>query len=249
MSTVSSTQPPLTEAAADTKPRRRGVNMPAWLAILIVVVVTAGAGYAGWKLLAPAPQVDLTQYETNERRGNANGVRNRPNNGGNARQNNAVPAMVEGVELKPDGTGVAQTNGFSVRFMGSPKQTLVPMSRIGEAAQDDLKALRARTQAINDSGARTAVGITDDQVAKLRAATLTQPPLVDRPRQAKLLDLWAKLRAAAAADRPAAEKAVMDAVRDAEASYRTARTAAYRAHADAVRTVLKPEQIDKLAQR
>lgn len=228
-------------AAGGVKPPRRGVNMPAWLAIVIVVLVTAGAGYAGWKLLAPAPAVDLAQYESNDRRG-----RVRPNN---AARQNAAPAMVEGVQLNPDGTGTAQTNGFGVRFMVSPKPSLVPMSRVGGAAADDVKALRARTQALNDNAARTAAGVNDDQLKQLRSTTLTQPPVVDRDRQAKLLDLWGKLRAADAANRPAAEKAVMDAVRDAEATYRTARNAAYHKHADAIRAVLNADQVTKLSQR
>lgn len=225
-------------------PRRGGVAMPAWVAAILILLISGGLGYGAWSLLRPAPKVDLSQYEP-ARGGNrwagGGGAAGRPDRP--PRMN--LPPQTEGVVVNPSGVGSARVAGLQVRFTnanGKPGvNDLTP--RVTQPA--DNVAAAVRSFAINNAPRRTAAGVTDAQVVQLRQITLPPVVALTKDQQAVLLKAWADVKAADAAARPAAEKALLDAMK-AIAQTRTDAATAVHAAAERIRGVLTPEQIATL---
>lgn len=240
------TSPVLTSADSPAA-SKRGVNLPGWLAVLILIGVAGGFGYLGWRLLRPDPTVDPSQYEPNDQRRVRGGFnQNLPQQA--MRAVAPVTPPPEGVTLDADGSGTARINAMSASFLVNGPKTNVVITgpqRQGISPTDSLAA-RVRAWAMNDSARRTTAGVTPEQVAKLQNLRMPQMPPVDAAARNRLLDLWAKLRAADAAARAPIEQQLMTAVREISAARTAADVAAYHAVAEQIRGVLSAEQITKL---
>ena len=236
---------PTVAGSAESTPKR-GVNLPGWLAVLILIGVAGGFGYLGWRLLRPDPTVDLSQYEPNDRRVRGGFNQNLPQQPMRAPVPIAPPP--EGVTLEASGSGTARINAMSASFLVNGPKTNVVITGPQRQSIDpnDFMASRVRALAMNDSARRTAAGVTPEQVAKLGTLRMPQMPPVDAASRTRLLDLWAKLRAADAGARAPIEQELMTAVKEISAARITADVAAYHGVADSIRAVLSPDQITKL---
>jgi hypothetical protein len=225
-------------------PKKKGVDLPSWLAILILLVVAGGFGYLGWRLLKPDAPVDLSQYEPNERMRRGWSPQNAV-----VRVAPAAPQpLPEGVTLDSNGSGTARVNGMSTSFLVSGNKINIVISappRTGISPEDTMAA-RMRALAMNDAARRQAANITPEQLTKLGALKFAAMPQVDAAGRKKLTDLWTKLRSADAAARPAVEQEIMTALREVAAARTAADVAAYHATAEQIRGILSADQMAKL---
>lgn len=229
-----------------TPVRKKGVDLPGWVAVLILIVVAGGFGYVGWRLMKPPAPVDLSQYEPNDR------MRRNWTPGGRAdAARPAIPQpLPEGVNLDPNGGGTARVNGMSTSFLVAGNKINIVISappRTG-ISPEDTQAARLRALAINDAARRTAAGVTPDQLAKLNALKFAPMPQVDAEGRKRLTELWTKLRAADAAARPGVEQEIMTALREVAAARTAADITAYHATAEQIRSILSADQMAKLRQ-
>ncbi|MDB5327693.1 MAG: hypothetical protein JWM57_3262 [Phycisphaerales bacterium] len=240
---------PVASVAGSTElPPRRGVNLPGWLAVLILIGVAGGFGYLGWRLLRPDPAVDLSQYEPNDRRVRGGFNQNLPPQF--IRPAPVVAPPPEGVTVEASGSGAARINAMSASFLvNGPKTNIVITGPQRQGIDpNDILASRVRALAMNDSVRRAAAAVTPEQIEKLGPPLLHMPqmPPVDPASRKRLQDLWDRLRAADAAARAPIQQEIMAALREIAAARIAADVAAYHAAAEQIRAVLTADQIAKL---
>lgn len=246
MNTNSSPVEPKTAAPAD-----RVWKMPQWLVIGTLSLTLAGGVYFAWAQLRPTPKPDLSAFEV-PRPGNG-GVRG--NWVGGNRSGNRPPIP----QPKADAITILTADNYLVR--AGDAEAHINKGRDGKwniraeyqndaFLPDDVRAvLQARALATRPQAAAATrpANLTPDQMAQLRK--VAQPPgmvlaAADRDR---LADLFTAYAAAADDARALHEKAFIDAFRDLATSSKDRTLALQTKRAEAVKSVLKPDQIEVLS--
>ncbi|MBC7784194.1 MAG: hypothetical protein H7144_10170 [Burkholderiales bacterium] len=253
---------PVTPVAAAPK-RSRGFNIPAPVAILLVLLLAAGAGWYVYTELFP-PKIDITQYDVPTAGGYAPrrtmgpmtttmnpAVRNNPTSAAEAMKNRleaagATPGVGAGMFSRADGFDL-RIPGARARLSrsGATWKTDIAYTDVNYIPLTDRWAALARWNAM-DAARASAAKLTPEQVAKLKEITFPREMAISDADRARLVELVPAYQKAGDADKPAAEKALVDAFREIAIAAIVPSQAAHNQAAEKVREVLNREQLNAL---
>lgn len=216
-----------------------------------MLLLVGAAGWFVWEQLKPVPKRDLSEYEPlNSGAAQARQrFADRPRNpAGNP---NRQPAGIPGggtVSVAADGTGNVRIDGARARFTKANGTLKVDLIYTDTSFQppEDAGALMARYNATRDAEQAKNVGISAQQVEKLRAIPYVREMAASEEARKTLLDQWTALTAAAPDQRKPLEAPMIEHLRKTSAESISPTLANVKAMADQVRAILTTEQIMKL---
>ncbi len=246
------------------KPIQRGLNIPAPIAILLVLLMVAGATWYVYTNVFHTRVVDKSQYDVAP---NGAQLRNRsnPGGGGFVRPPQVLdPAAALEVVKQKLQAEIPPKSGLGVLNPGSFIDIRIPAARVRFAkAAGSYKADFAFSDVtflpLQDRGASIAkwnalqansdqakrANVTPEQVEKLKAVTFPLMVVTDADRT-KLIELAKKYGAAAAGDKPNLEPEMITAFREVAINSLKPTQDAYHAAAEQVRGILDNNQINIL---
>ncbi|MGN6724538.1 MAG: hypothetical protein ACTHLZ_01345 [Tepidisphaeraceae bacterium] len=225
-----------------TRPtQRRGLALPPYVTIpLVLLVLMAGAWFV-WSQLYGTKPVDLSQYESNDTP--ATRIRSRFFAQPATARSGAV-----GVIRREDGSGDVHIPGARARIMKAKNGWRLNLAYLNQQfiPAADRQAISARFVAMTDKDRAAGAGVTSAQIADLRKLKVVNEMAASDADRKALTDLWSKYAAAPDAERPAIEQQLTDKLRQVALGSMSATSAAAADYAKQIHQIIPPEQCQAL---
>lgn len=232
-------------------------DIPLWLtAVVILLCIGGGAWLVKWYMQATPRQVVEIPEDKNPAPVRGVGLRGFPQTGnGNTAGNNARGNRGNfGGNKDINANGVQSWSNSSYRIKSG--DTIMTVNYRGDKFDFSPRYLNVQTVEVaemimmrlgimSNAGWRDYLGVTDDQLAQLRAVPLPRSETLEPADKARLSELWTAYHSASADAKAAAEKKLLVVVEEVGKKSRLAAVAFDASRAELVRSALTPEQVAK----
>jgi hypothetical protein len=232
-------------------------DIPLWLtALVILLCIGGGAWLVKWYVQATPRQVVAIPEDKNPVPVRGTGFRGNPQNGftGNNNPRNNRGGNFTGTNRDINANGVQSWSNTSYRIKSG--DTIMNVNYVGDKFDFSPRYLNVQTVEVaemimmrlgimSNAGWRDYLGVTDEQLAALRAVPLPRSETLEPADKARLSELWTAYHSGSADTKAVAEKKLLAAVEEVGKKSRLAAVAFDASRADMVKAALTPEQIAK----